>query len=836
MMCQANLRSTGACLAALAVLSCAPAFAEEPALYVPFQTVANPDAALSVHANPAGFVTAAGTDLRAAVNFGGGAVGSDAAVDHNRAAGFGGYAVLPLSLVAIGGGVESVDAGRSGLAVRSHVGAALNLGETLAVGVTGKWSMRDQLEARRSWDVGLLLRPARWVSLGTALRNLGDDATRHTGFETRWAAGLAVRPWPGSDRITASAELQSPLDQARMASLTATLAVQVVRGFDVVVEHLRFRSDRDGDTHRTAVGLQIGLGRAGASAAGHLDQAVGAEATMGLAMTARISTDAPPSLLPEGDPAVFVALQGELVERRGAPGMHFGSLLLRLERIAMRPGTQVVVLQTESLSMDWAQVEELRGAIADLRKAGKKVLWYADHLGTRNYGAAVACDQVWLAPGGTLQVHGVGADFVSLAEALTRVGVEVQVVRYRAHKSAGEAFDHVAPSPELAETLQRSVERRWHDLSAWVQAGRDVSPTQLEAALLQGAAYPEDAQTARLVDAVVKPRDLDDKLRKLGWLQPGQRVVAESAPPKRDTRWGSVPEIAVVEIDGAIGDHRESSGFFGRALGGTTIAKVIERAQKDSDVVGIVARITSPGGAVYGSEVMREALAHAALVKPTIASMGGVAASGGYWTSLGADTVFADRSTVTGSIGILSVRPNTQQLYERFGVRTTHFAAGPGAGVLGTSRPLTLAELALIDRQLGRFYGLFLDRTAQRRDLDRDAVDAMAGGRIWFGDEAVAKRLVDRNGGLRDALALAKTRAGLAPDEEARIRFVPAPTLSQQLKAAVGLASVDDAVQQWSQALARAAGPWLDVAAVAATVGQLAPLAVGDVVPSPREP
>ncbi len=828
----------GLAAASLALLLAvvAPAHGEEPALYVPFQTVANPDAALSIHGNPAGWVTAAGLDLRGAVNFGGAAVGADNAGAHNRAAGFGGYAAVPLSLLALGGGVESVDTGRSGPAVRSHLGAAIDLGDTLAVGASAKWSMRESLDTLRSWDVGLLLRPARWISVGTALRNLGDDATRRNGFETRWAAGLAVRPWSGSDRLTASAELQLPLDEARAASLAALVSVQVMRGLDVIAEHLRFRSDRDGDSHRTAIGLQFGFGRAGVTAAGHVDSALDADGKFGAALTARLSTDAPPSLLPEGEPAVFVALQGELVERRAAQGMHFGALLLRLERIAKRPGTQVVVLKTENLALDWAQVEELRGAIADLRKAGKKVLWYADHLGTRNYGAAVACDQVWLAPGGTLQVHGIGADFVSLAEALTRVGIEVQVVRYRAHKSAGEAFDHVAPSPELAETLQRSVQRRWQDLGAWVQAGRDVSPSQLEAALSQGAVYPEDARAAGLVDAVVATRDLDETLRKLGWLAPGQRLVAESATTSRSRQWGTVPEIAVVEIDGAIGDHHESTGVLGRSLGGSAIAKVIERAQKDGDVHAIVARITSPGGAVYGSEVMREALAQAAQKKPTVASMGGVAASGGYWTSLGADTVFADRSTVTGSIGILTVRPNTQQLYERFGVHTTRYSAGPGAGMLGTSRPLTPPELALLDRQLGRFYGLFLDRTAQRRNLDRDAVDALAGGRIWFGDEAVARRLVDRIGGLRDALALARVRAGLSEDEEVRIRFVPAPSLTQQLKSAVGLASVENTMAQWSQALTRAAGPWLDVAAVAATLGQFDPLAVGDVVASPREP
>ncbi|MSQ83870.1 MAG: signal peptide peptidase SppA [Myxococcales bacterium] len=826
----------------LAVALFAPAAlaGEEPGLYVPSQSVANPDVALSILSNPAGFSLDQAADARVVGNFGGQPVGAGSAVGHNKGVGFGGFFAAPLGPLGVGAGAEWIDTGPRGIGVRSHFGASIALGETTALGAAVKWSTLQNTATVRSWDCGMLLRPAQWLSLGATLRNLGDgdyaglnDATK--SWPTRLTAGLGVRPLKGTDRLTASAEVQVPLDRARLAAFAALVGVKIATGVDVFLEHLQFVSDGEGSSHRTALGLSVGLGQTGVMVAMHRDRGANLGQRWGTVVAARLSADLPPSVLADGQVAVSVMLRGELVERRSGAGTHFGPLLLALQQLSQQPATRVVVLKTEGLKADWAQVEELREVIATLRKAGKKVLWYADELGTRGYGIATACDQIWLAPGGLVSVQGVGADFVSLAEALTRVGVAVQVVRYGEHKSAGEPFVNSKPSPQLAASLDHAVQRRWQDLTTWVQLAREISPAQLESALMAGAVYPEDAKAARLIDAVVATRDLDEKLHLIGWLTPTQRVQRWSPSVMRSRQWGSRPEIAVVEVEGAIGDHREGTSVLGRTLGGAEIAAVIENAQRDDDVKAVVARIVSPGGSVYGSEAMREALAQAAKVKPTLASMGGVAASGGFWTALGADTVFADRATVTGSIGIVSIRPSTKELYEKFGIRTTAFGAGPGAGMQSMARPYTEAEVAILHRQLGKFYGMFLQRTAERRKLDVSSVDELAGGRIWFGDEALQRKLIDRQGGLLGAIALAKTRAGLSEDEQVRIRFVPTPTLSQQLRAAVGLASAEDTMRSWTDHITAAAGPWLDVAAVAAVLGQFAPMAVDDGDWAPRQ-
>jgi len=813
-------RGVGAIAAAAVFVAAAEARAgEEPYLYVPGQSVALPDGALSPLANPAGLGLAA-ADLRLQATFGGAPVGDDLAITHRRGSGLGAFGSLRLGPAGVGAAVERVDAGRGGLvASRATAAASIALADALHVGASAKWI--DLVGASvRTFDVGALVRPWTWLSVGAKVQALGESDRPAAAWPTRARLGVALRPVAGGDRLTAAFDLGATVGGA--TDWTAVAIARIVDGVELFGEHQQVVGAGSPSTHRSSLGLRIGLGATGVAAAATIAKPAAGDAEPGLAIGARLSGDEPPSLLDDGEAAVTLLLRGELSERHGAGDTHFASTLIALDRIARQPGTAAVVIRTEAMQADWAQAEELRTAILALRAAGKKVVWYADDLGTHALGIAAACNRVWIAPGGMVDVHGVGADFVSLADALTRVGIAVQVVRHAAHKSAGERLDHAEPSPELRAALDHAVTRRWADLTAWVAAGRDVSPSALEAALASGTLFPADAKAARLVDEVVPMRDLDERLRAIGWAPPGSRARPWQPTVRRRVAWGAQPEIAVVEIEGAIGHHRDGSSVLGRTLGGAAMARTIEQVERSGAVRAIVARIASPGGSIFGSEAMREALAKAARRKPTVASLGGVAASGGFWTSLGADHVFADAATITGSIGVLSIRPSVGGLLSRHGVRTTSFGAGPGAGIHALTRPWTADEVNLVHRQLGRFYGMFLDLTAERRGLPRAGMDALAGGRVWFGDEAVERRLVDAKGGLLAALARARAKAGLDGGEDPRLRFVPEPGLVQRIKRAIGLAEVGAAEMA---ALRQVIGPWLDAGEVLALIEGGAPLA-----------
>lgn len=778
-------------LAAVVALLAGPALAQEAV--IPGLRLADPDGALAIFNNPAGLAGSFERDLRLGFksNGNGNIAVSAAAAGH----------VGPLGVATAL--VLNSSAGNG----RGSVGLGYAPSSLLQVGIALHQYGDESGPSASRFDIGVLSRPWNWLSLAGATQVMHDPNERSRDTFSQWELGLGLRPFAGSDILTLSAEAGLVHEFRRKFNFAgaASVSVRLLKGLYLQLER---RAGPDGLS--TALLVRTSAGETG----GDLAALVGEGGwDNSVAANLRFSQDALPPLWNRDQSAVSVALNGQLSEKTGRGGTHFGRLLLALQQISRQSGTQVVVLKSQGLEADWAQVEELRAAIAVLRKAGKKVLFYADDLGTRTLAIASACNQIWLPPAGTLSARGIGADFLSLSESLARIGVAVQVVRYSDHKSAAEPLVNGEPSPELRASLQHAVERRWSDFSSYVALGRDLTPAAVEAALAAGAAYPPDAQAAHLIDAVVAPGEIDAELRKLGWLAADETVRRFDPPAQRQRTWLAPPSLAVVEIEGNIGDHSDGAGLLGRTLGGTSTAQHIDRLRRDPDTVAVVARISSGGGSVFGSEAMRDALARTAETKPVVASMGGVAASGGYWTALGAQSIFADPGTVTGSIGILMVKPDISQLYGKLGLRTTHLGQGPHSDLYRLDRPWTADELAKIHQQLGRFYGMFLDLTAKRRGLTRAQLVPLTGGRIWFGDEALQHKLIDRTGGLLDAIADAKKRAGLDPDEDIAVRFVPEPTLMQRLQQSLGLAQVQ-AAPEWLGALQRAVGPWLDPAAV----------------------
>lgn len=827
------------------LLAAATARADQGVLALPGNQAATPDGALSLLSNPAGLNGISGYDLR--LQLGGGGTHPRLLSDGSRQDGMalGLAAALPLGPLALGGAIETVsllgatEGARRDLA-QGRLAVSLATSDRLRVAIEWLGRSDDGAPSRQGWRLGALWHPASWVAVGVRggvdPRNAWDSRTNAS-----LGLGLALRPL-GNDRWTLSAEVEPELGDGpgrNAASLSTSL--NLARGVQLVAQETAQQYSISGIEAyelRTSALLRVSFGGFGGDVGGQVDsrgrEGWVPDAVVGL----RLSGDRLPSQLDRGDPVVLVDLKGELKERQGQGGTHVGSLLLTLRRLASQSGTEVVVLRTRDLKLDWAQVEELRAAIHHLRKVGKVVVWYADELGTRSLAAAAACTRIWLAPAGSVMAHGVAADFVPLAEALGRVGVAVQVARYSEFKSAGETLERRELSPELRQTLEHAVERRWHDFAEWVALGRDVTPGQVEEALARGAVYPSDANAARLIDAVVPPGQLDAQLIGEGWLEPGESVSPLGGAPLRRSQWGTAPSIAVVQIEGNIVDHDSARGLTGASVGGSQTAKLLRDLGRDPDTAGVVARISSGGGSASGSEAMREALVEVAENKPVAASMGGVAASGGFWLALGAPLVLADRSTVTGSIGILMVKPEFSGLYGKFGATPTVISRGPWPAIERTDRPWTAEEFAFVHKQLGKFYGLFIDRVASRRGLQRDQVVALAGGRLWFGDEAVQRKLVDRTGGLLDALAEVERQADQGP---LAVRFVPELTWGDKLRSTLGISVADEADvlgvagSAPAAALLRAVGPWLDAAALA-VLADGKPQAHSEVAVEPRGP
>lgn len=814
-------------------LAATPAAPGAESLFVPGINAATPDGALSLLANPAGLGTTAGTDFRLQAAMGGAQLGA------GRGLGWGAFLTRPLGPLALGAALEHLQDAPGGTnawyaASRVSLGASLALGEKLSLGSAVRWNATSDAQMRNTWDAGLLYRPWRWLSLGARASLLGDDRDDNDSRRpaSRMGVGVAVRPF-STDRLTLGLEHDTPVGGT--SSTTALqLGWQVLPGLNLLLDHREVAPPGVGSTvdalhdRRTTVQMGLSLGKIGAALGVFGSEPGQGNGRGGATLALRISGDTLPSLWQRGTSAVVVPLA--VRDESGDSAADFTETLLQLRQLAFTPKLRLVVLRADNVQLQLAQAEELRAAIAELRSQGKQVVWYATELGTRQLSVAAACSKIVLPPAGVVSARGVAADFVSLAKTLQKIGVGIQVLRYSEHKTAFDNLVHDTPPEAVRARLQASVERAWGEFSQAVALGRDVTPGALEAALEAGVTRPEDAQKAKLIDGVAGPDELEPLLRSWRLLGRDDSLQQWEPPAVRRRQWSSQPRIVVVPLGGSIADDEGGWSPTGASIGGRDKAKQLAELAGDDAVKGVVARINSPGGAVLGSEYLRTALAMVSKSKPVVASMGGVAASGGYWASLGADHVFADRNTITGSIGIIALRPSFAGLYDKLGIRQTSVGAGPHHATLDLSRPATDAELKFLHGQLGRYYDLFVERVMQRRKLERDDVLAAAGGRVHFGDDALRLRLVDEQGGVLAAIHDTVRRAKLQPEDEIRVEVIRPRGwfvgLSAGLRTELGLDATAERQAAALRVLTEAVGPWLDAATILQAVGADRPVAV----------
>lgn len=498
--------------------------------------------------------------------------------------------------------------------------------------------------------------------------------------------------------------------------------------------------------------------------------------------------------------ALLLRLEGELLEAPDAPffaqalGMHQRSLVTTLSELrkAQRDERLAhVILEIDDLRIGWAKAQELRDAIQDLREAGRRPVAL---LGVGGFGAnleyyvASAAEEVWLQPGSGPPLLGLAEEHLFLGGLWERYGVAMTVGRAGTYKGAADqiaAFEMSEPYREQAESLLDSMDAQF---VAGIAGARGIAEDAVRAALADASSRP-DALTARgLVDGVATRAEL---VAKLG---APKLVKAEeyAAVDPGSVGFDPVATFALVYASGAVvaGEGRTTRTGAPVAAAGT-IVEALEKAVEDDAVKAIVLRVDSPGGGSFPSELIWRAVRKARASKPVVASFSDYAASGGYYLAAGADAVVAQPGTITGSIGVFAVRPALGGLFERFGVNTETMQRAPHAELNLSTPPLSEDTAAWLDREVQEVYGLFLERVAEGRGLAKEAVDAVGQGRVWTGAQAGERGLVDRLGGLRAAVALAKERAGIAADADVSLTVYPPPKpLAQQLAEAFRTSAV----------------------------------------------
>jgi protease-4 len=392
---------------------------------------------------------------------------------------------------------------------------------------------------------------------------------------------------------------------------------------------------------------------------------------------------------------------------------------------------------------------------------------------------------------GAVQIEGFGGYRNYYKDALDRAGVTVHVLRAGQYKNAGEAFVANAPSQQTLEADGLLYGALWASYTAGVERARRLPAGAIDQALEElrerltaaGGNMAALALKDKLVDAL-KTRD---QLR-AAFIERGakegssfRQVSLEAYLARIKPKTGG-DAVGVVVAEGAIVDGRAGGG----RVGGLSTAELIRRARDDEQIKALVLRVDSPGGSAFGSELVRRELELTRQAgKPVVVSMGDLAASGGYWIATAADEVIADETTITGSIGVVAVLPTAEGLLEKFGVATGGTATGWLVGAYDVRRGLDPRFEQVVQASIDHVYTDFTAKVAAARQRTPEQIDAVAQGRVWSGEQARERGLVDRTGGLRDALAAAAGRAKMA--QGYRVQYIEQqPDRSERLLAWVG--------------------------------------------------
>jgi protease-4 len=473
----------------------------------------------------------------------------------------------------------------------------------------------------------------------------------------------------------------------------------------------------------------------------------------------------------------------------GAGEVQLRDLLRAIDAARDDKRIERVLLRTDRLQFSgYASIREVAAALARLRASGKQVVAFGENFDQNQYLLAAQANEVYLDPMGGLTMEGLARYRQYYREGLQdKLGVDVHLFRVGEYKSAAEPYILDAASPASKEADLYWMNDIWQRYLGDIARVRKVSAQQLADnidTLPQGidAAHGDLAQYAlqhKLVDGLKTEQDIDDLLAKRGVADDnaddGFREVsfdAYLAHLDRGLQLDERPQVAVVVAEGEIAGGKQPPG----SVGGESTSDLLREARDDDHVKAVVLRVNSPGGEVFASEqIRREVEAVKAAGKPVVVSMGDVAASGGYWISMNADRIYADPSTITGSIGIFGLIPTIPRTLEKIGVHTDGVGTTRFAGAFDITRPLDPEVGQMIQSVIDKGYRDFTGRVAQARGRSVADIDAIARGRVWSGAEAKERGLVDTFGGLEDAIADAAARAKLGKPDAWQLRYIEKP-------------------------------------------------------------
>lgn len=451
-------------------------------------------------------------------------------------------------------------------------------------------------------------------------------------------------------------------------------------------------------------------------------------------------------------------------------------LLKGLDAAASDPAIKGLMVQWDAAPLSMAQVQELRDAVRAFAATGRFTLFHASSLDSSSgYYLATAFDEIWLQPSGMLGLTGIALEMPYARDGLAELGIRFEGGKRKEYKSGFDNFTEAEMTEASREALT-AIARSWMgQIVAGMSDGRKMTPEQARSLFDQGPFFATDAEEKRLVDKTGYRNEAEDHA-----LNGGDRIAEfysfgdyldligkQASPGNR--------KVALIRVAGQIVDgHVEHAPFASNSdmVGAMDVVDLIDKAAADPDIEAILIRIDSPGGSYVGSDAMYDAVRRARETgKPVVASMGSVAASGGYFLAMGADSIIAQPGTLTGSIGVLSGKPVLQEMWGKLGITWDRVSIGENAGMWSPHRSFTDAEWKKLQTILDRIYADFVGKAAKARNMTPAAMDAVARGRVWSGADARRQGLVDQLGGYDSALAELMRLLDASPED--RLNLVP---------------------------------------------------------------
>ncbi|MBI3860912.1 MAG: signal peptide peptidase SppA [Planctomycetia bacterium] len=469
----------------------------------------------------------------------------------------------------------------------------------------------------------------------------------------------------------------------------------------------------------------------------------------------------------------------------------------RIDKAAADEKISGVILKIHDPTIGWAKMNTFRKAIARVQAKGKKVhAWMAD-ASNMDYVLASACDDVTMPQPGTLMLVGVRAEVTFYKKLFDKIGVKADMLRVGEFKSAAESYTRTEMSPEFRLEMEEIVDDRFQQLVQAIAGSRKMAKEKVIAAIDEGPLTALHAKKLGMIDKLAYEDELEAEIAKsaegktfkvikkygkkkadtdfsgFGGMMKMMEMLMGVEPPKRKS---NNPKLAIIHASGMIMTGKSTSDFLSgeSVMGSDTMIKAIREANKDATVKAIVLRVDSPGGSALASDLMWHELE--LVNKPFIVSMGDVAGSGGYYIAMGADRIFADPGTITGSIGVVGGKFALQGLYGKVGISTDVISRGKNSGVLSSTNGFSDNERDSMQRLLNDIYDQFTTKAAQGRKMDHAKLEKLARGRVYTGSAALKIGLVDELGSLDDAVAYALKQAGLAPDAKIEKLILPKAT------------------------------------------------------------